>query len=1058
MPSRDNQRVNRPDLIQAVAESLHAQKGQAEYLCEVPLPDGVNLAPLLNQLGIIYRSMVGWDPRLALARAAVEFCIEHEDSGGLVVPFMRRLGIEDEDACKRIWNDHIGPTVRDAIRRWAGFAPDFRWKNVGPVRVHAGIPRRLIPRFARLIFDLACENGLHALTSLPSATLKEAVTIAFQGTLFAREFLSSEAGEDLVRATGSVLVRSGWPARREGGDSLADEPGFHADFLPALLRELNLILDDEGRRPKPGISRGLWPLIVVIEDQGRIAIRFPGVATNKECRYTWDQGDANRINIRSVMYLGQSTRYEDIYRGTVTTGGSVGEWSIRAWPRQNSQWAFFELMGSLIVSHDAKANASLPAGEYLVAVSGELASRVRDDDKIKIRAELGWLDFDGARVGDFELLQIELAEGSKALPDMSVLPQESVPRFDVDMSHPLNDVASDVDVVIPVGAPYVEVKNWNAQRAAHFRIMLEEQGQTKDVTQQIRLMGDSHRLQLPGHPHIGVIRIEGRGRRSGSMKSESSLTYAVWPYVTITQSPEILAVNEKGMLSIKTSSTELEIIDDKGRLMSRIVEIVPPSNEVTFLLRIRGETLRVTPRIPRAGLFITGDARKPIILDISDIDSRDRALANGRLGDFTIVAAAGKGWKLNLRTSRDTYPLFEISAFEATRAMTGRYPLRWSQIIDAVRATNCEVGLFELAQGGRQLPLDAVLIDTSALHRPRVTLDTPEGLPDQVLDCLHSLHALQTGQRPPDGEVDSQVPALQTVHHAWLSCAQVVFGVKGPLKGPLKSLSEIIRASHERLKADTAADLLERWRKHDIDSMFAQAGVCRDIWPSSWHERLLAAEQRLTSAADSAGIMRQLRRAVLERTLAPADVPDGLFNGLRNYRLAFTSPSVSAFHSALHQFVAARQASVEPWGEVAHAFHLLSLLRAGHVTRFLALAVDQSTHRIPACLMWVANNLLGSAHGNLIKGVTWRLSDVSPLDDDAIIDGLLEPERPHAKEPQTWLTSWLHWRSCVSIAGEIEQQALALARKKKDQIFDTLEDRDRILNELESGRLVEWTT
>ncbi|MCC6910326.1 MAG: hypothetical protein IT430_20520 [Phycisphaerales bacterium] len=1058
MSSADTHQANGVDPIGAVAHALRAQQGQVEYLCEVPLPDGVDLASLLKTL----RRQRGWgigrDAQLALARAAVEVCFEHEDSGGLVVPFMRQLGIADEDACKREWAEHVGPAVRGAIEQWAGFAPEFRWRYVGPVRVHTGVPRLLIPRFARLVFDIACDHGLEAVASLPSETLQRAVNTAFQGTRFASEFLSSEAGEELVRAAGAVLARSGWPARRDVAGRLAQEPGFHTGFLHRLVQELNPLLDGEGRKPKHGIPRGLWPVLIVLEEQGRMAVRFPGLAASRTCKYTWNQSSSHAGSIKSVMYLGKSVRYESMFTGTVEQRETEGEWSIQAWPRRNSAWAVFDLRGAIAGSHGQ--TTSLPAGEYLIAVSDCLAATALRATGLEIRADLGLLEFDGADVGDFALLHVALVEGCDALPGVSVVSAASVPRFEVESAHPLDGCTPDVDVVLSPDAAHIRVAGWTAERFAHFRVTREVEGHVDDVTQQLHPSAGSHRLLLPQRPHVGVVRIEGRGRRSGSLKSESTLVYAVWPDVQLLKSPNVMGANDIGTVTIRTSAV-LDVLDQRGQSLPRVIEVAPPSDEASLVLRIGHDELRVTSCLPRARMVVPGEPGTPVLLDMSAIDTRDRASSSGRLGDFTIVAARRKGWKLTLRTANGTYPLFEVSDFAAEKSEIGRYPLRWAQIRDAVRGAQAEVGLFELTQYGRQLPLEVVLVNTAALWRPRPTLEAPTGTPPELVAALNGLRGLQAGHQPSDSGLAAPLDSLQNIIDPWLRGARIVYGIERHLDGNARQLATLVRRSRERLRPSDASALVDEWRRLDAEAVLALTGVRHEVWPTTWRVLLSEAEQRLMTAADSTSTMRQLRRAVLERTPPPSDVPDGLLNGLRNYRIAFSTGGLDvrqvAVQSALHQLRAAWMAATDLWCEVARAFYLLTMLRSGNITPFLNETSRLDPHSaIPPCLSYVLANLRGGAVASPVIECSWALADVSPLDDDTALAALARCDPNVGMHAGSWLTLWLLWRAIALGTNGEASNMLLRARARMHEIPGTMQDRDKIVSELELGKLVKW--
>lgn len=1046
------------DPVQAVASSLRAQQGQVEYLCEVPLPSGVELSGLLKSLRRHRGHGMSSDAKLALARAAVEVCFEHEDSGGLVVPFMRHLGVLDEEACKRDWADSIGPAVRSAIERWAGSVPDFRWKFVGPVRIHTGVPRLLIPRFARLIYDLACDHGLETVVALPSTTLQQSVTNAFEGTRFASEFLTSEAGEELVRSSAAVLGRSGWPARRDIASVVAAEPGFHVGFLQRLVHDLNQLLDGEGRRPIQGVPRSLWPVLMLVEEQGRLAMRFPGLLRSRKCRYTWSQWGAFSNVLKSTMYCGRGVQHEGVFSGTIEQGPLEGKWVVSAWPRKGSKWAVFDLRGPILGSHGE--SAVLPAGEYLLAIDTEFLASSQQLNGFDVRADLGPLDLDGDRLGEFRILHVSLSAGCSTLLDACVGAASTSPRLEVDNSHSLAGLTPDVDVVVSLSEPHLRVAGWSGDRAIHYRLILETDGTVTDVTSQVHPWGGSHRLPLPARPHVGLVRIEGRGRRSGSSKSECAVYYAVWPEVKLLRSTAVLGANEQGTVEVQPSMA-LEVVDGGGTAISRKLSIDPPSEQVSCVLRIGHEDLMVTARIPRARLSVPGDFGTLLVLDSTDVTKDDRGPSSGRLGDITISAAPREGWSLVLRTARGTHKLFEVSDLAAEKAATGRYALRWSQIRDAVRAADGQIGVFELCQYERRLSLEAVLIDSDALSKPDAGRVLPDGVPEELAAALHALHAIQSGSVPPDSALDTGVAPLQDVLESWVHGARIVHGIETGLKGKSRSLAAVIRRSHERLRPSEAMVLLEEWKQLKAEEALVACGVPQTLWPERWRSLLAAVEHRLKTGSDLTGLLRQLRKAVIERSPSPPDVPDGLVMGLRNYRSAFSTRATDvrrvAGTAALQQLNAASNVAVEPWGEVAKAFYLLTMLRSGNVTQFLADAVRiAATGAIPPSVKCIVQTFRARLEPFVCKECTWCISDVSPLDDDSVLAAVAQKDPDGASRASTWLTLWLHWRDRATATQGDGSDVLRLARAKMDEIPGTLQDRDRIVSELELGKLCIW--
>lgn len=1057
MTVRLSHQSNADDPVHAVASALRAQQGQVEYLCEVALPNGVDLPALLASLRKHRTHGFTSEARLALARAAVEVCFEHEESGGLVVPFMRCLGV-DEDTCEREWNKHIGPAVRAAIEHWAGSVPDFPHRFVGPVRVHTGVPRLMIPRFARLLYDLACDHGLETVVALPSAVLQRSVMQAFEGTRFAAEFLSSEPGKELVRASAVVLSRSGWPARRDVAGVASTEPGFHAGFLQRLVQELNQLLDGEGRRPIQGVPRSLWPVLTLVEEQGRLAIRFPGLLRSRKCRYTWSQSGAFSVVIKPMMYLRAGVRHERVFSGTIEQGDIEGNWVVSAWPREGSKWAVFDLRGHIVGSHGE--TDVLSAGEYLLAIDNELLASSQQLKGFEVRTDLGPLDLGGDLLGEFRILHVTLSAGCEALTDTCIGAVSTTPRIEAQSSHAVAGFTPEIDVVVPLGDPYLRVTGWSDERSMHYRVMLEADGAVVDVTSEIRPWDGSHRVRLPNRPHLGIVRIEGRGRRSGSSTSECTVYYAVWPDLKLLRSAPVLGANETGILEIQ-SSMELEVVNGKGVVTSSKLEICPPLEQVSFVLRIGDQELMATARIPRARLTVSGSPSTPLVLDAAVVTNADRGPSVGRIGDFAISAAPRKGWALVLRTARHTQTLFEVSDSEAEKRATSRVSLRWSQISDAVRASYGPIGILELRQHDRTLSLGTVMVDVVALFAPDPGRLLPDGMPAQLSATLHLLNELQSGNAPPDSHLDSGADFLQNVVDSWVRGARIVHGIETGLEGNCHALATLVRRSHGRLRPTDAMTLLEEWRRLKAEEVLVACGVPKSLWPERWRSLLAAAQSRLQAGSDLTGLLRQLRNAVIVKSPAPPDAPDGLVMGLKNYRSAFSTRAADvrrdAANSALRQFDAASKVAVEPWRDVATTFYLLTMLRLGYVTEFLAHAARVAANgAIPPSVTYIAHTLQGRNSPSVGRECTWCVSDVSPLDDDAVLVAVARPNPDGASSASTWLTLWLQWRDSTNTTHRDGSDILRLARAKMDEIPSTLQDRDRIVSELELGKPGIW--
>ncbi|MFM9995123.1 MAG: hypothetical protein ACKVU4_04910 [Phycisphaerales bacterium] len=1042
-------------IVREVARALLEQQGQFEYLCEVPLPDGIELADLVRGLRRLTGSGMNSDARLALARAAVEVCYEHEESAGLVVPFMRELGCRDEDLARREWTERTGPAVRGAIERWAGSVPELPWnyKYVGAVRIHAGVPRLLIPRYARMLFELACDVGLEAVPALTSSRLHEFVEKSFEGTRFATEFLSSAAGEEFIRSTAVVLSRAGWPGSTGLGARVEQEPGFHRGFLTALVDQLETLVRGDGRRPRRTAGVALWPQLVLVEEYARLAIRFPGLATGNGCRYTWNEL-AGRLGVmRSLVYLDQRVRYSDVFTGLVELRDNETDWSIRAWPRAKSEWALFDLDGRFLGSDGDPM--MIDAGEYFLAAQVERAEQLRRMSGCTVRAELGPLDFGMATLEECDLLHVELAAEVSLSNACRTAGESSAPRLIAQGEHPLTPFARQVDVVLLPQDAVVSLVGWRADHVAQYRVTLEGPGGWQDETRQLVCRGDTWRLSLPAHPHVGTVRIEGRGRRAGSARNESTLRYAVWPPVVVSRSVPIMAEDEVGQVAISAPSG-VEVRTESGESLPGNLVLQPPDDVACFSMRCGDAELNAEVRIPRASIRVGGSLERPVVIERSTASGSQGVSEHERIGSLAVFAAPRWGWKLYVRTVRERHQLFAFGDEAASRHTSGRYPLRWAQIVDALRVLGDPIGAFELEQCGRVLSLDAAFLDILALQTPDSGRSVPTGTPLEVATAIERLNHIQAGNAVDRAPNTAPGDALQRVLEGWATAAFVVFGDKERLTGDAARASRVIRDSGARQSPAQAANLLREWERLDIEGLVERASAARLVWPLEWQRRLAVARERLARASDIPRQVRELR-ASLGDGIVPPDVPDGLFNGLRNYRTAFTTRSIEARRdasaAALKQLTPCARSAPEPWAEVAARALMLTYLRRGYVSEFLR---PTRSVQCTGCVAWIQGLLMGNGDVAAPEHPHWDIADLSPIADDRNLQSLALRGELEDAASATWLSLWLAWRDSERSRGHSTEQRLSAARRCSADVPRTLADHDRILKELETGCLVNW--
>jgi hypothetical protein len=377
----------------------------AELLCEIAVPED-DLGILLGDLRSAWRHNELYSHRLALAVAVVNWADHGGHDREFAGPFMQALtGFDDASD----WEEKVGSRVEAAIRQ-TRYGPNPRrgaWRYVGLILEHAGLLKRHIPAFARLVRTLRDETGWDATAVATDDQLCRAIGVHLDGSSYAEQFLCAADGLALLRRVCRCLLLHG-----EGllsRDRLDRLPDLRPGFLNELLTEIERQDRDDGRLPVKHRAAAVFtePEVVFDSPTWRLVLRFDPEQIHRFQTTCNGARGPMRADIPIGAVLTPASRYGGVY----VEDGRRLEWSIEGWPAP--EWSLFDLEnGRLIAAVRQRASDSeeVPPGDYRLVVWPEL----QWDRAALSRAEEPWLNVGGSGLEPFEVHQVCLSEA--ALP------------------------------------------------------------------------------------------------------------------------------------------------------------------------------------------------------------------------------------------------------------------------------------------------------------------------------------------------------------------------------------------------------------------------------------------------------------------------------------------------------------------------------------------------------------------------------------------------------------------------------------------------------------------
>ncbi len=1036
--------------------ALKSSAGRFEFLCELPLPDGHDLEALLGEVGVQVRAsdrlVIGQD---VLAWAAVLFCSEHEGVGGFVGPFMTALGYPSHRAAT-IWNQRIGPAVRDALVDWCGIKhPVGTWVYVGQVRLHAGVPKPLEPKFAALLFDIALGHGLGSVADIDCEVMDKLVTTNFQGLKFAREYLSTPSGHELIRCCAADLDRAGWPGETDIS-SFGSAAGYRPGLLESLYRELEKL-----RRTNPAVrvprelNRSFRPQLYLDLAAQCMVLRLPGLHHPKPVRYTVEMSGRDEHPKRDVHLTDHDLPRLGKIEGTAAFGGHTELWSIPAWPNHQSSWAIFGADGEYLGSD--KDMLILETGRYLLALHSDVPADMRPHLDA-VRGRLGWLDLGvSAGFGDYELLEVQHGP-SPVLPGIGVARGRTAPQLKaVTGTTFLPGFLSSNGVVVASGELTVVVEPWEDVDTRFFRVMHEKDGQVKDVTNTLISRGSAAIISITGQPHRGQITIERRGRQAS--RREPSLPYVLWREPLDLVLDQLVYGADEDARAMIAHGAEVRV-DPSDQLTVPSPQI-HQSLELAWQPELSEDPLLLPLKftVPRARLCNLTHRGGCYYINLPDWSARDDVDALDSLYLWTLD---GCPWTLELEAvGGGVYPLSSSDGWDNGSGRMARAQVRFSSIETALRHSGCGVGRYRLRQAGRIVSLGAYHLDTRRLQAGEFPAAEPTWMPSSLRQDLATLRSLTCLEPIELVRIDGGVAELTQALQGWQRVAWLHTGQSAHLRDPLRALARIMEEvrSTRTLACDRAQCLLAELDQIEVGDLMGCVGLAGVPTPAKLDDRIKEVRSLLQQAADFRLRIHRVVAGIREKTGAAKEAPPELVNLLEYYGRAFRTGQIARPYVQRCVYEAARlsKANVPPWSAIGEALHAMVLLRCGEVSAFLR--VD--TEGLPATVKLLRQHLIRPEVRAVPSVVEWDLTDLSPLPDDAALAGLLAQATDNSPPETSWLYDWVRWR-LEGLVGPARDAALrdrlkaTLCDQQAGTVPWTITDGARIRDELESGEPQGW--
>ena len=610
-----------------------------EFLIEVELRDE-ELDELFRHLSREELFASRPNRRACLAVAAVHAANRAEsEETSYVELFFRRLGAPRD--CT--WDERYGPAI-------AGFLHDVfheplrkgPFRYVGPIYRHAGVPRRALGSFARLLEALLRDYG-PVFTRHEYAECCRGLTVGLVG-----DFLQSDAGYEFARDAARVLARI-----QEGTISHVESvPGFAKGFWPDLLERLQPpVAPPPPPRPSP-------PQLVLDTATWRLGVRWSALTLRSGVRR-----DGRRVTAAlDLLRTGSETyTYES---------GRVA-WELPWSPNEGSAALFRSGDGALAAKG---GEGAVRPGDYVLVSRWD----ERPPQEV-VEEDCGYLDWDGDPA--LRAWRVRLAPGYRNASWDLVVAGDALPGLAFDSGD--HDLGFGGDVYRD-RLPELIVENWSTEAERLFFICLDVgQGPRRLVAP-----GPSGRLALDmACPAEGTVWLEPKGRLRYATERLPQLPFAVIPSAIRILGPQH-PVREDFPCGVHASLPADWTLHWDGLPVEdgRNSWSVPGGVEVLDgELRSRDISVRVSWRVPRWSVRLRTPHDVGHLLWLEDLD-----------GDATVTvrAPAGLYASLTLQSPGHEQPLWEVGTIPAC-------PVRVMAFRDFLRASSLPAAELGLRLGAR---------------------------------------------------------------------------------------------------------------------------------------------------------------------------------------------------------------------------------------------------------------------------------------------------------------------------------------------------------------------
>ena len=414
---------------------------------------------------------------------------------------LERLGYPDNNT--QLWEHRVGaPTLR-VLEKYFGEADvPGPHRYVRPIMRQAGVPARLVNRFAAFFLQLTEEHGW----PVTETEYMEFCRTHETGSAMLDNFLRTRAGWryccDVARALKSQTA-----------PSLTAQPSPSA-FRGGLVERIRQKLDDRQRSALRGGQP--VPKLVLDRDELRLALRFPERGLNS---YRWSDGR----RVLSAIYRLKDDDLAHAPRGTFQKrpGQPWVPWVVQSWDPSRDRWALFHPGSGTYL----QSSGVVRPGRYLLALPEDCFAKL--DGFYKEYEDCGYLVTPAACDQMFKVVDCELSRGIQLREiGLTVLGETSREAPFLTFTKEVRSLPHCPNVFAGE-LPAIEIGKWSEGFADRF-IIIADYGADRVVIPPT-LYEKTNVFNLPGgHPAQGTLLIEPRGRSPRGFE-EAELPFVLLP-------------------------------------------------------------------------------------------------------------------------------------------------------------------------------------------------------------------------------------------------------------------------------------------------------------------------------------------------------------------------------------------------------------------------------------------------------------------------------------------------------------------------------------------------